>query len=390
MPLTDKLNTTRDGRQTGQPGVPFERGTYDDEFGNPGDQSDVSAAQDQRDRDAALGGAKEGSGDYSLEAQEKRQRYAAWANEHGKEIGPSGTTFINPGAADFGGRGGVEYYKGQALEGERSNDGAQAANSAAMANSLGNMRQDRGQLKENHSLSTREAALRQQQMGSLDLNRQAALGNAPSEAAFQTRIGMNDLGGQQAGAMGSARGLAGLGAAQSMGGAAAGSSASNLAMAGGLARSKEIGDAMGMYGSQAGDMAQQDLGRLATSNKLANTSADQNDSWKLGNAELAAQQGQLGVNQGANDLAWTGESQRGAMKQFEYDQRMAAIEAGHDADTVAQRLASNRESKENTRQLVNGGISAGLGAVGSLAGPVGTAGGAAAGQAIGSATKDWW
>lgn len=301
------------------------------------------------------------------------------------------TKYSSPGAAEYGGDGGVEYYKEQARLGGMRNDAAQRGNSAALSGAIGNMTVDRGpQAVENNALVAREMGNRDAQLSALNLSRDAAMGNAPSEAAFQTRIGMNDIMGQQSGNMGSARGLAGLSGAQMSGSAAAGSSAGNLAMAGGLGRSKEIGDAIRMYGSQAGAVRSQDLARLKqnTSNGMFN--ADSNEAWKLGNAGLAQARGKLGLQMGQEDLAWKGEEMKGASKQFEYDQRMAAVEAGAEADSVAASLARNREDKENKRQLVNGGISAGLGAMGSLAGPAGTAAGTAAGQAFGAATKDWW
>lgn len=300
--------------------------------------------------------------------------------------------YRNPGSADYGGNGGVDFYRNAGIEGGHRNDAAQAANSEALKNSLANMQDPRGQVAhENPFLASREAATRGQQMNALNLSRDAAMGKAPSEAAFQTTLGMNDIMGAQAGQVGTARGLAGLSGAQMQGGAMAGQSAGNLAMTGGLARSKEIGDAIGMYGSQAGAVGGQDVQRLGQNTQNGMFNAKLNDDWKLGNANLAQQQGRLGVSQGATDLAWMGEQTKGADKQFEYDQRMAASEAGADADKVAAKIAGNREDKENKRQLVNGGITAGLTVAGTVAGgPVGGALGGAAGQQVAGATKDWW
>ncbi len=299
-------------------------------------------------------------------------------------------SYIGPGATDYGGRGGVEYYKQQAIAGGKENDAAQAANQAAMESSWSNLRNDRGpQAVENDVLSGRAANTRYSQMQALGLSRDAAMGKAPSEADFQTRIGMNDNMAQMSGQMGSARGLSALGGSQGTGAAALGQSSGNLAMAGGLARSKEIGDAIGMYGTQAGQVRGQDLSRLQQNSQNAMFNAKNNDDWKLGNAGLLAQQGQLGNAQAGTDMAWMGERQRGTDKQFEYDQRMAAIEAGADADAVGAAIAKNREDKENKRQLVNGGVTAGLTAIGSLGGPAGAAGGAAAGSAFSSSNKNW-
>jgi hypothetical protein len=174
-----------------------------------------------------------------------------------------------------------------------------------------------------------------------------------------------------------------------MGSSAVGQAAGNLGMQGGMARSKEIADAIGMYGSQAGDVRDQDLSRLGQNTQNATFNAKANDDWKMGNAGLLGQQAQLGNAQAGTDLAWMGEQQRGADKQFQYDQEMAAMEAGADADKVGAALAANREAKENKRQMINGGVTAGLTAAGSVAGPLGGAAGAAAGNAFAGATKDW-
>lgn len=382
-----------------QPGVADYSNTernqqLDNEFGNPGYQGDsTSGEQDQRDRDKALGSAKDGfSGDYSMDGAEKRQLYDEWANLHGKEgRSDPGHNYYGPGAADYGGRGGVEEYRQRGIAGGQRNDAEQQRNSGALAGSLTNMQGDRGQVyTEDKTLAGRAASTRDQQMSALELSRGAAMGQAPSEAAFQTRLGMNDVMATQAGAMGGARGLAGLSGAQTQGGANASASAGNLGMAGGLARSKEIADAIGMYGTQAGTVREQDLDRLKQNSQNSQFNANLNDQWKLGNAQLAANQGRLGVSQGQTDLGWMGEQTKGADKQFQYDQEMAATAAGQDADQMGARLAANRESREHTRGLVNGAVTAGLTGVGAaFGGPIGGAAGAAAGQAFGAATSDW-
>jgi hypothetical protein len=163
-----------------------------------------------------------------------------------------------------------------------------------------------------------------------------------------------------------------------------------MAMTGGMARSKEIGDAIGMYGTQAGTVRDQDISRLQQNNQNGMFNAKLNDDWKLGNANLLAQQAQLGNAQQGTDLAWMGEQYRGMDKQFQYDQEMAALAAGADADAVGARIARKRESAENKRQMINGGVTAGLTAAGAaLGGPAGGALGAAAGGAAAGASKDW-
>lgn len=347
------------------------------------------------------------AGDYSKQTGERRQSLMDEAVTRGHEqdvredddgdaaeklMDLDNRMFINPGAADYGGDGGVEYYRQRGIEGGQRNDQAQKTNSDALGRSVGNIYANRGeQATENQELAFREGKARSQQIDALGLSRDAAAGLAPSAAQGQTTLGMNDVMSQQSGTMGSARGLAGLSGAQTIGGSMAGQSAGNLAMQGGMNRSKEIGSAIGMYGTQAGDVRGQDLQRLAQNTQNSTFNAKLNDDWKMGNANLAASQGRLGLAQGATDLAWMGEQTKGADKQFQYDQEMAAMEAGADADAVGARLAKNREQRENTRSTVNGAVGVGATAVGSFfGGPAGGAGGAAAGSAFAAGTKDWW
>lgn len=303
-----------------------------------------------------------------------------------------GGTFVNPGAANYGGDQGVAYYTEKGREGGARNDVAQSQNEANMYQSMLNGTTDRGQVaQENPFLAAREASARGQQLGGLDLSRQAAAGLAPSEAQFQTKLGMNDLAGQHSAQMGTARGLAGLSGAQMQGSAMSGSAAGNLAASGGLARSKEIGEAIGMYSTQAGDVAGQDAQRLQQNTKNSMFGAQLNDDWRIGNLNLAAAQGRLGVSQGNTDLAWMDEQMTPEEKQFEYDQRMAAVEAGADADKVAGSIARNREERNSKRQFVSGVATGVGGAVGTaVGGPVGGAVGGLGGAAFGKATEDLW
>lgn len=370
---------------------------------------------DQEKRDLTITPSGPGNGDYSdgsgerqmqaqlaeIEAEKERRRQRNIANGDGDKnhlIADAGETseaqrrykFVNPGSANYGGDGGVDYYKEQGRLGGMKNDAAEAQNAAAMRNTFNNLGARGPQAQENAALTGRATDTRGQQMQALDLSRDAAMGNAPSEAAAQTRLGMNDVMGTQAGAMGGARGLSALGGTQAMGSASVGMSAGNLGMQGGLARSKEIGDAIGMYGTQAGTVRDQDQARLAQSNQNGQFNAKLNDDWKMGNASLLAQQGALSNNQVGTNLAWKGEQWRGTDRRFQYDQEMAAKEAGADADAVGARLAKNREDKENKRQVVSGLVAGGMTVAGAaVGGPAGGALGGMAGAAVNGVTKDW-
>lgn len=300
--------------------------------------------------------------------------------------------YHGPGSADVGGAPDMaKWYHDDAAGHMSDNNAQQASNAAALDNSVANMGGNRGpQSVEDAALSGRASSSREQQLRALALERDAAQGKAPSAAAFQTTQGMNDIMGGRFGAVGSAHGLAGLTGAQMGSAAQAGGMANNVAIGGGMGRSKEIGDAIGMYGSNAGAMRQQDIQRLGISDQNSKFNASNDIGWKLGNANLAAQQAGLGVAQASTDNGWLDQSMKPGATQFQYDQEMAAEQAGANADTAGASIAKAREANDHAKSLVQGGTSAALGAVGSLAGPAGTAGGAAAGAGINAATNDWW
>lgn len=270
--------------------------------------------------------------------------------------------------------------------GQKDNDAQQASNDAAMNGSLANMKGDRGVVSpENPILLAREAAARKQQGQAVDLARDAAMGNAPSAADFQTRGAMDANMAGQSGAAGAARGLSALNGVQGSGAAGAGMNASNIAMTGGMGRSQEMGQNIGMYGSMSGDMRSGDLGRVNQSNQNALANQDLNDNWKLGNAGLAAKQGQLGVSQGQMDDAWYGASQEPTKRQMGYDQEMNAIQAGANAQEAAASRAKAQAAGDRNRQLAGGAVAGGLTIVGTAAG--GPAGGALGGMGGGIANS---
>ncbi len=290
------------------------------------------------------------------------------------------STYHSPGAADIGGyAGGAKDISDTYKYGSHTNDAAQARNSAALGDSIKNMTERRGDVSpENATLLAREAAGRAEQGRSLDLQRDAALGNAPSAAAYKTQMDMNNVAGAQAGALGSARGLSALGGGQTMGAAGAGQAGTDVAMMGGMGRSKEVGDAIGMYGSSAGDMRSGDLNRLAQSSKNAIGNMNLNDAWQVGNANLGVKQGNLGVAQGQMDDAWYQGSIEPYMKQLENNQSMNAIEAGAGLDAAAAIRAKANARRDANRDLAKGAVTAGLTAGGTMIG--GPAGGAVGGM----------
>lgn len=290
----------------------------------------------------------------------------------------------NPGSADVGGAPGMgQAIHDAALEKMRRGDAAYNQNEDNYRQSISRMRADRGEVSpENEALAQREAATRNQQIGSLDIQRQAAEGGAPSAANYQTQGALDASMGVQSGGMGSARGLSALSGVQSMGGQNLGQSGANTMMAGGMGRSKEIGDAIGMYGTSAAQVRGGDMTRLAQngSNSLGN--AELNNNWKTGNAGLAAKQGQLGNEQETTRGGWYDASTVPAANQARYDQESNAMDHGKSQADAQAASAQDQATRDRNRKLVGGGITVGLTALGSMAGPLGAAAGGMGGSAI--------
>ncbi len=287
--------------------------------------------------------------------------------------------YHDPGGAYVGGsKGAGAEIKQSFLDGEKLNDGLQASNLGAMQGSIANMKADRAPIEQNGALLSREADARVQQGQSLDLQRDAAMGNAPSAAAAQTTMGMNDAMGGQAGASGAARGLSALSGVQGTGAQGMGMQGSSLALQGGMGRSQEMGQNIGMYGSSAGDMRSGDLGRLDASSKFAIAGQGINDDWKIGNANLAGKQGQLGAALGTADDAWFGASQEPDKRQMAMNQEMKAVQAGANTDAAQAARAAANAANDKNRAIAGGAVTAGLTAAGTAVG--GPAGGAAGGM----------
>ena len=357
------------------------------------------AAQDAADKQLPSANSPEGGAAYNPpggKADPNDPYSKAAADLQAKNrVGVTGDThsdYINPGSADYGGGPGMaKEYSDIAADHITDNDAQQASNAGALDTSVANMKGNRGpQAVENAALSNREAAARGEQGKMLDLSMKAAMGQAPSEAAYNQKLAMNKIGSGLAGMQGQARGLSALTSAQGVGGAQAGELAGEEAFKSGMGRSKEIGNAIGMYGSQAGQVRGQDLTRLGMSNQNNLFNTGLNNEWKVGNANLAAAQGGLGVSQDQMDQQWFGEYMKPTDIQFQLDQGMAAQEAGANLDTAAAAKAKDNQNRQNTQAVVGGITQAGLTAVGSLAGPAGAAAGGMAGTAINSATKKYY
>lgn len=165
---------------------------------------------------------------------------------------------------------------------------------------------------ENQQLSDNEATSRgYHQGGALNLALQGALGNQPSEAAYQLQGGLDKaIAGQQAMA-GGARGAGGIANASANAGANAAALQNQAFTEAGRLRAQEIAGYTGMYGGLAGQQREQDLGRLNMGNQMSQF-----------NAQNTTQR-QLGFMNAANQGRQTGQGWYGQMGQG-YNQNLAA------------------------------------------------------------------
>ncbi len=141
---------------------------------------------------------------------------------------------------------------------------------------------------ENQELSNREAfTAGYDQDGSIQLAREAAMGQSPSEAAFLMQRGLDQGVAAQQSAAGSARGAAGIAMAQGNAGGNIANLQQQAFTQAGAMRAKEMGDARGLYNQAANAQRGQDQNRLQLGNQQSQFNAQQNDTYALGQANAA-------------------------------------------------------------------------------------------------------
>ncbi len=235
---------------------------------------------------------------------------------------------------------------------------------------------------ENQQLTNNEAQTRGfDQAGALQLQREAAMGNAPSAAQMQMGRGLDSALAQQQAQMGSARGAAGIALA---GGNAAANSAqmsnSVIGQAGQL-RAQEMAQARGAYGDLASAVRGQDQSRIAQGNQMSQFNAGLNDQYALGMGGLQNQFGTQG-------LGWYQGSQNPYNQQLGADVsgRGGALSVMTGANLTAAQEAQARLLKEQAdKDRFNQTLGLGLSAVGGVVGGVvGGPAGAKAGMGVGN------
>lgn len=203
---------------------------------------------------------------------------------------------VDPGRTFFDGQAPV-YGSGMGKAGNFGMDQAYGSNKTAGEYVDRSLEYRDPQAVENQQLSDNEAYSRgYDQQGAIQLAREAAMGQAPSEAAYMMQAGLDrGLANQQAIA-GGARGAGGIALA---GGQSAGNAAAmqNQAYtAAGQMRAGEMNAARGLYGGLAGTMREQDQSRLKLGNDMSTYNAGANDNYQLGMGQLGIGQTNSGIN----------------------------------------------------------------------------------------------
>lgn len=204
---------------------------------------------------------------------------------------PSGPYGLQNPAQGYGGQYGADNLAGMGFQG--------------MGNAFGNQNYAMGQAMygsgaqggENPYLSQYEADSRGlDQAGSLQLLREAAMGQSPSQAAYLMKQGLDQgLANQQA-MMGGARGNAGIALAGGNAAANAGAMQNQAYTQAGALRANEMANAMNLYNQGANQMRAQDQNRLGMGNAMSQFNAGQTNQYQMGMGGLGAQYGNMANN----------------------------------------------------------------------------------------------
>lgn len=186
------------------------------------------------------------------------------------------------------------------------------------------------QAYESQGLSNLEYQARQgDQAGSLQLAREAAMGLAPSAAAFQMQAGLDQSLANQQAMVGGARGGAGLALASANQGANAANLQSQAFNAASQLRANEMAQGRQLYGQLSGQMREQDQARLGMGNQMGMFNANLNDQYRMGMGNMANQRD-------ANALGWYNAAQN--PYQVEQTGQIANAQIGSENYNQAQSL----------------------------------------------------
>jgi len=302
------------------------------------------------------------------------------------ELAKDAVGAITGGAEDIMG-GGMNRSKIEPYENQRVNLGGDPGAAERMAESARAGREQAGmggswamgqaieggmQAQENPWLTDQESMSRgYDQAGSMDLMRQAAMGQAPSEAAYMLQSGLDKAANQQTALAGGARGAAALAGAQS--GAAANTAAlqSNAFSQAGQLRANEMAQARGAYNNAANTMRGQDQARIGQNSQMSQFNAGNTNQYRLG-------MGQLNNQYGQQQQGWFQNEMDPYKTQAGLDQNYEQLRGQNYNEAQGLNVGKNQANADRATQnrqdimgFVSGGAQMGMGMGGSKKPPTG-------------------
>lgn len=203
--------------------------------------------------------------------------------------------------------------------------------------------------------------------GATQLSREAAMGLAPSEAAYQMQAGLDQATAEQAGVSGGARGAAALGMAQSNEGGNVAAMQQRAFTEAGRLRAQEMAQARGLYGSLSGAQAGQAMSRLGQGNQFSQNNMQANDA-------MRGQMGQLGIGAGQLGRGYFGDEMGVYNQASNLGVQGQQIAAGQNASAQGINAGINQANTERKDEIIQGmvrGVGTGAAAGGQAAGAQG-------------------
>lgn len=203
------------------------------------------------------------------------------------------------------------------------------------------------QAYEDTGLSLNEEMARGDQAGAVTLSREAAMGLAPSQAAYQLQAGLDQASNQQLSQAASARGLGAMAVAGGNAAGAIGNLQQNAFTEAGRLRAQEMAEARGMYGSLSGQMRGADQQRLNMGNQMGQYNAGLNEQYGQRMGQLYGQAGQLGASNGQLGLGYSqlGQGYYGQGLGVQSDQ----LKANQNQQAIAASSYENQQARQQHR-----------------------------------------
>jgi hypothetical protein len=140
------------------------------------------------------------------------------------------------------------------------------------------------------------------QAGAIELARRQAMGQSPSQGAYQLQAGLNQASRQQSALAAGARGSAALATGQANQQANTANLQQNAFAGAGMLRSQDMAAGRGLYGSLTGQQRTQDQGALGMANEFGQANQKAGDNYRLGMGQAGVAFGGVANAQQGSDF----------------------------------------------------------------------------------------